>query len=52
MPIRTALWKVGTKPQPLTEAKLANEQLLQEMIVVPPARQWRMASDSLGGVTD
>ncbi len=41
MPIRTALWKVGAKPQALSEAKLANEQLLEEMIIASP----RLLSD-------
>ena len=41
MPIRTALWKVGSVPQPLTESLLAREQLLEDMIVATP----RMLSD-------
>ena len=41
MPIRTALWKVGTQPQPLNESLLAKEQLLEDMIVNAP----RMLSD-------
>jgi hypothetical protein len=41
MPIRTALWKVGTAPQPLAEASLASEQLLETMIVAAP----RLLSD-------
>src|SRR5258705_8438990 len=41
MPIRTALWKVGAQPQPLSEASLANEQLLEDMIVAAP----RLISD-------
>ena len=36
MPIRTALWKVGAKPQALVESKLANEQLLEAMIIAAP----------------
>jgi len=36
MPVRTALWKVGPQPTPIREAKLANEQLLEEMIVASP----------------
>lgn len=36
MPIRTALWKVGAKPQALTQTTLATEQLLEEMIVSSP----------------
>lgn len=41
MPIRTALWKVGSQPQMLTESPLASEQLLENMIVSEP----RMLSD-------
>lgn len=33
MPIRHAIWKVGTKPRPLTEASLGKEALLEQMIV-------------------
>jgi hypothetical protein len=33
MPIRHAIWKVGTKPEPLTEASLGKEALLEQMIV-------------------
>lgn len=36
MTIRTALWKVGTQPQPLPEATLASERLLEEMIIAAP----------------
>jgi uncharacterized protein YeaO (DUF488 family) len=41
MPIRTAIWKVGAEPQPLVEASLAREQLLEEMIIAAP----RLLSD-------
>ncbi len=41
MPIRTALWKVGSPPQMLTESTLASEQLLENMIISAP----RMLSD-------
>lgn len=41
MPIRTALWKVGSPPQQLTEAVLGREQQLEDMIVAAP----RMLSD-------
>jgi hypothetical protein len=37
MPIRTALWKVSTRPQPLTESSLASERLLEDMIVSAPS---------------
>ena len=41
MPIRTAIWKVGNKPQELTEAALEREQTLEEMIIAAP----RLLSD-------
>lgn len=37
MPIRNALWSVGSPPKPLVEAKLQNEKLLEDMIVVAPS---------------
>lgn len=37
MPIRHAIWKVGAKPQPLTESSLGKEALLEQMIVEDPA---------------
>jgi len=33
MPMRHAIWKVGTKPEPLTEVSLGKESLLEQMIV-------------------
>jgi hypothetical protein len=36
MPIHHAIWKVGTKPEPLGESALAKEQLLEDMIVADP----------------
>jgi hypothetical protein len=36
MPIRTAIWKVGSQPEPLRECALASEQLLESMIVASP----------------
>lgn len=41
MPIRTAIWKVGAKPEPLLESSLAKEQQLEAMIVAAP----RLISD-------
>ncbi len=41
MPIRTTLWKINPQPQELQESSLANEQLLEAMIVAAP----RMLSD-------
>jgi len=37
MPIRHAIWKIGIKPEPLTEASLGKEALLEQMIVDDPA---------------
>lgn len=45
MPIRTALWKVAEKPEPLAESSLAREQLLEAMIVASPrllSDEWRL----------
>lgn len=36
MPIRHALWKVGTVPLPLKETKMETEKLLEDMIVAAP----------------
>lgn len=36
MPIRSAIWKVSPQPQPLVESSLANEKLLEDMIVFDP----------------
>lgn len=33
MPIRHAIWKVGTKPEPVVEVSLGKESLLEQMIV-------------------
>ncbi|WP_292039550.1 MULTISPECIES: endonuclease NucS domain-containing protein [unclassified Brevundimonas] len=41
MPIRNAIWTVGTNPQQLTEGRLPNERTLEDMIVASP----RMLSD-------
>jgi len=41
LPIRTAIWKVAAKPEPLAESSLAKEQILEDMIVAAP----RMLSD-------
>ena len=37
MPIRQSIWKVGDRPQPLAEARLASEQQLEQMIVASPS---------------
>ena len=41
MPIRTAIWKVAARPEPLADSSLAKEQMLEEMIVAAP----RLLSD-------
>jgi hypothetical protein len=41
MPIRVAIWKVGSQPTSLAESSLANEKLLEDMIVAAP----RLLSD-------
>jgi hypothetical protein len=45
MPIRTAIWKVAAQPEPLAEASLASEQLLEDMIVAAPrllSEEWML----------
>jgi len=37
MPIQHAIWQVGQQPTPLTTAKLASEQQLEDLIVREPA---------------
>lgn len=36
MPIKHAIWRVGTKPMPLVVTALATEQQLEEMIIAAP----------------
>jgi hypothetical protein len=59
MPIRTALWQVGTKPSQLEDASLPAESLLEDMIVAAPgllAEDWlligRQEITGLGGRID
>ena len=59
MPIRTALWRVGPHPEPLAEAALAKEQLLEDMIVYAPqllSDEWmiigRQEDTGFGGRVD
>ena len=45
MPIRTALWKVGTAPHQLVESSLSREQMLEEMILAAPglvSEEWML----------
>ena len=37
MPVCNAIWKVGTSPQLLTEARLPSEKTLEDMIVSAPS---------------
>lgn len=59
MPIHHSLWRVGTKPQPLPEAVLPSEALLEDMIVAAPdilSREWmiigRQEDTGFGGRID
>lgn len=59
MPIKTNLWKVAEPPQMLQEAKLASEQLLEDMIVLDPrllSDEWllvgRQERTKSGGIID
>ncbi len=59
MPIRTALWKVGPCPEALAETVLANERMLEDMIVAAPqlvSDEWmiigRQEDTGLGGRVD
>jgi hypothetical protein len=59
MPIRTALWKVGTQPHALTESSLPSEALLEDMIVAAPqvlSDEWmligRQENTGFGGRID
>jgi len=59
MPIQHAIWKVGSKPEPLTVSKLATEKMLEDMIVDCPSilsGEWmligRQEKTSFGGFID
>jgi len=59
MPIRHAIWKVATQPQPLVESSLASEKLLEEMILAAPrvlSEEWmligRQEDTGFGGRID
>tara|TARA_B100001939_G_scaffold255972_1_gene222856 strand:+ start:304 stop:525 length:222 start_codon:yes stop_codon:yes gene_type:complete len=36
VPVRNKIWKVGSRPQLLKEARLPSEQTLEQMIVAEP----------------
>jgi hypothetical protein len=45
MPIRHAIWKVADRPQQLVESSLANEKLLEKMILADPrilSEEWML----------
>lgn len=59
MPIKHAIWKVGTKPTPLPTTTLLSEQQLEEMIVATPqilSAEWmligKQEQTGLGGRID
>jgi hypothetical protein len=59
MPIRNAIWTVGEKPQPLDEARLPSERVLEDMIVAAPrilSDEWmligRQERTGNGGIID
>ena len=59
MPIRNAIWTVGDKPQPLAEARLPSERVLEDMIVAAPrilSDEWmligRQERTGNGGIID
>lgn len=59
MPIKHAIWKVGSQPTPLATTTLLNEQQLEDMIVAEPqilSSQWmligRQEQTGMGGRID
>jgi hypothetical protein len=51
MPIRSAIWKVSPQPQPLVQSSLANEKLLEDMIVRDPrilSNEWVLIGQKTG----
>jgi hypothetical protein len=59
MPVRTALWQIGSQPQMLAESSLSKEQLLEDMIVAAPrilSEEWmligRQEDTGFGGRVD
>jgi len=59
MPIRNAIWTIGSNPQPLVESRLASERVLEDMIVAAPriiSDEWmligRQERTGLGGIID
>ncbi|AQR72867.1 endonuclease NucS domain-containing protein [Sphingomonas sp. LM7] len=59
MPIRNAIWTVSGQPQPLSEARLPSERVLEDMIVAAPrilSDEWmligRQERTGTGGIID
>ena len=59
MPIRNAIWTVSAAPQPLAEARLPSERMLEDMIVSAPrilSDEWmligRQERTGTGGIID
>ena len=59
MPIRHAIWKIGTRPEPLVEVSLGKEALLEQMIIEDPmilSERWlligRQVRTTHGGFID
>ena len=59
MPIRNAIWTVSNTPQPLPEARLLSERVLEDMIVAAPrilSDEWmligRQERTGMGGIVD
>jgi len=53
MPIRHAIWKVGDKPMPLSDASLGTEALLEKMIIEDSnilSERWMLDTDYNGPV--
>jgi hypothetical protein len=36
MPVEHSIWRVGTKPEPLSKGALPTEQFLEDMIIAAP----------------
>ena len=49
MPIRNAIWTVGTKPQPPVEARRPSERVLEDTIVAAAHPVRRMDADRASG---
>lgn len=50
MPIRNAIWKAGSQPQPLREARLPDEKTLETMIVAEPgilSDEWMLIGEQV-----